>query len=174
MESPFNPYQSPQQSGSVPVYAGAPLERSISWRRGIVAALVAGSAAVAILMAFFTVALLDFDGPSPWEFLLSSEWIEALLVFSLLGYPFFLLTGMPALASYAPATRRGMGRLIVPHFLLLTLGFLLMSVSDDVLPERADGSVFALTELMSFSPMLLWGIFTTLRQINLDRKALGQ
>lgn len=173
MQSAANPYQSPRLNDNKPHHAAALDTLSISWRRGIAAAMVAGLVAANTWMAVMTAIVLITE-TSPREFVRSPEFPAILLTLGLAIYPFFLLAALPALANYTPATRRGMARLMWPSVVLMMLGFFMMGMMGYVLPRAFDYWVgLVLCELLSFLPLILWGLLSTLGQIRRDRQTLG-
>lgn len=112
--------------------------------------------------------------PSPRHYVASPVFIDEALRSTIIGAPFFLLFGMAALANYTPATRRGMSRILLRQMLILLCGFALLLVLGAIVPEEyLDGIVGAICLAASFVPMIVWGIYSTRRQIRLDRNTLG-
>lgn len=175
MQSAANPYQSPTHPGGKPLQPAGPYARFISWRRGFFAAAVAGMVGAAIPM-FIVMGFLFAMTPSVrGEETTGLQFDEALMISSVMATPFMLLASMAALANYTPATRRGMIPILGQQASMLMLGIGMMIFLGMVLPEeRFDGIVVIVSLAGSFSLMILWGIFSTLRQVRHDRMTYRQ
>ena len=169
MEPPANPYQSPQHPGGKPIQPAAPYAQFISWSRGILAAAFAGMVGAAIPMIFVMGFLFAMTPSMRGEETTGLQFDEALIISSVMATPFMLLTSMAALANYTPATRRGMISMLGQQASMLVLGIGMMIFLGMVLPqEQFDGIVVIVSMVSCLMPMMLWGIFSTLRQIRRD------
>ena len=168
MEPPANPYQSPQTSPDLP-------RRHHSWRRGILAGLLAGTLAAAATWGggcLMTMAN-DLPGRQNWVAL---DFSDVTRKFAAPCYAMFVLFAMAAIANYAPVTRQGMVRALRRVGMYGMLAAVLSVVVSPLFPPQRRGppdlrKVLVGTSVF-VSVMIFGGFRITRKQINQDRAAI--